>query len=80
CPGILRDAQAVELIAEEYERQYTSRFASRLRVSGLLRRAAFVPYLAEIAILLSGASTRLRRKLARATRHANQQKAPASLS
>ncbi|HZE63144.1 MAG TPA: NAD(P)/FAD-dependent oxidoreductase [Pyrinomonadaceae bacterium] len=79
-PGILRDAQTAELIAKEYERQYTSRFESRLRVSGLLRRAAFVPYLAETAILLFGASTRLRRRLARATRHANQQKARASLS
>ncbi|HXL80759.1 MAG TPA: NAD(P)/FAD-dependent oxidoreductase [Pyrinomonadaceae bacterium] len=79
-PGILRDAQTVELIAEEYERQYTGRFESRLRVSGLLRRAAFVPYLAETAILFFGASARLRRKLARATRHANHQKARASLS
>jgi flavin-dependent dehydrogenase len=46
-----------------------TRFNSRLQVSGLLRRAAFVPGLAEAAILLCGTSSRLRRKLARATRH-----------
>src|SRR6266446_6985929 len=72
--GIPLDGQTVQLIAEEYERQYTSRFESRLRVSGLLRRAAFVPYLAETAILFFGTSTRLRRKLARATRHGQPQK------
>jgi flavin-dependent dehydrogenase len=66
--GSAADAQQVESIARDYKRKYTRRFDSRLRVSGLLRRAAFVPYLAETAILFFGASTRLRRKLARATR------------
>ena len=78
--GFLDDTQIVELISKEYEREYTKRFDSRLRVSGLLRRAAFVPYLAETAILLFGASTRLRRRLARATRHANSHEARASLT
>jgi flavin-dependent dehydrogenase len=78
--GFLGDSQTFRLLAKEYESEYTKRFASRLRVSGLLRRAAFVPYLADIAILLFGGSTRLRRKLARATRHASSREAPASLS
>jgi flavin-dependent dehydrogenase len=66
--GSAADAQQVELIARDYQREYTRRFDSRLRVSGLLRRVAFVPYLAETAIVFFGASTRLRRKLALATR------------
>lgn len=78
--GFLGDAQTVELIGKEYEREYTKRFDSRLRVSGLLRRAAFVPYLAATAVLLFGASTRLRRRLARATRQANSREARVSLS
>jgi flavin-dependent dehydrogenase len=77
--SFLSDRQTVDLIAKEYQREYTDKFDSRLRVSGLLRRAAFVPYLAETAILFFGASSRLRRKLARATRHASHQ-ARASLS
>ncbi|MEP6741543.1 MAG: NAD(P)/FAD-dependent oxidoreductase [bacterium] len=76
----LRGAQTVELLAKEYEGEYTKRFDSRLRVSGMLRRAAFVPYLAETAIMFFGSSTRLRRKLAHATRHANSGEARASLS
>ena len=43
-------------------------FNSRLRLSSLLRRAAFVPGLAESAIALFGASNYARRRLAQATR------------
>jgi flavin-dependent dehydrogenase len=78
--GSAGEAHTVELIAKEYEREYTHRFDSRLRVSGLLRRAAFVPHLAEAAILIFGASARLRRKLARATRRANNSQSPASIT
>jgi flavin-dependent dehydrogenase len=70
----------IELIAKAYEREYARKFDSRLRVSGLLRRAAFVPHLAEAAILVFGASTHLRRKLARATRHADTKQTRASIS
>ena len=55
-------------LAREYRFQYKKRFNSRLRICGLLRRAAFVPQLAEAAILCFGASARLRRKVARTTR------------
>jgi flavin-dependent dehydrogenase len=64
----LRRGDGFESLANEYRAEYRRRFDSRLRVSGLLRRAAFFPHLAEAAILLSGASSGLRRKLAQATR------------
>jgi flavin-dependent dehydrogenase len=78
--GSAGDAHTVELIAKQYEREYIRKFDSRLRVSGLLRRAAFVPHLAEAAILIFGASAHLRRKLARATRRANDSQSSASIS
>lgn len=56
-------------LANDYESAYSEAFDSRLKVSGGLRRAAFVPGLAEAAIVVCGASSRLRRRLARATRH-----------
>jgi flavin-dependent dehydrogenase len=74
------DESQLELIAQAYQLEYARRFDSRLRVSGLLRRAAFIPHLAEAAILVFGVSAHLRRILARATRHANKSKAPASIS
>jgi flavin-dependent dehydrogenase len=54
-------------LAEEYRRAYASQFNSRLRVCRWLRRAAFVPQLAEAAIRLFG-NDWLRLKLTRATR------------
>ena len=74
----LRRGSGFESLATKYEAEYQRRFASRLRVSGLLRRAAFFPNLAEAAILLSGTSSTLRRKLARATRHSRNHEARAS--
>ena len=55
-------------LAREYRTVYRRRFDSRLRVCAWLRRAAFMPRLAEAAILLLGTSDRVRRSLARATR------------
>jgi menaquinone-9 beta-reductase len=55
-------------LARDYRTIYRQRFAARLRVCALLRRAAFVPRLAEASMLLFGASDRVRRALARATR------------
>jgi flavin-dependent dehydrogenase len=52
----------------DYRVAYRERFDSRLRTCAMLRRAAFVPGLAEVAIRLFGASDRLRRRLSRATR------------
>lgn len=55
-------------LAREYTAAYRERFDRRLRVCAILRRAAFVPGIAEAAILFFGASSRVRRSLARATR------------
>jgi flavin-dependent dehydrogenase len=76
--ALLRENTGFEAMASDYRAEYRRRFQSRLRVAGLLRRAAFVPQLDEAAILLFGTSSRLRRKLARATRNSSSQEATAS--
>lgn len=63
------DGTQFDSLARDYRRSYGARFDSRLRVCGLLRRAAFAPtQLAELAAVALGVSTRLRRRLARSTR------------
>ncbi len=74
----LRKNAAFESLAGEYRAEYFKRFNQRLRVSGVLRRAAFVPRLAEAAIFIFGISAGLRRKLARATRHYSSREVGAS--
>jgi len=74
----LRRGNGFESLASEYRTEYGRRFDSRLRVAGLLRRAAFFPHLADAAILLSGASSGLRRKLARSTRRSSSHEAKAA--
>ena len=77
---MLRSGGLFDSLTNQYRAEYSRKFNSRLQVSGLLRRAAFVPGLAEAAILLCGTSSRLRRRLARATRHSNNAKITASTS
>lgn len=60
--------ESFDSLGSDYRARYLKRFNARLRICALLRRAAFVPGLAEAAILACGASTHLRRRLARATR------------
>ena len=55
-------------IFADYAASYRRAFDSRLRICGLLRRAAFSPRLAELGIAICGASERFRNRLARATR------------
>jgi flavin-dependent dehydrogenase len=81
----LRQDEPLEVLANDalgndYRDSYAQKFYSRLHISGLLRRAAFVPYLAEAAIFLCGTSSRLRCKLARATRHSTSREVSASTS
>jgi len=76
--ALLRQGSGFESLARDYRAEYGRRFESRLRISSLLRRAAFVPHLHDAAILLFATSSRLRRKLARATRHSGRQAASAS--
>lgn len=51
-----------------YRAAYKAMFHSRLRICSLLRRAAFVPGLAQAAIRVFGSSDHLRHRLSRATR------------
>ena len=73
----LRSGSSFNEVARDYQRHYYDRFSSRLRVCGWLRRVAFVPWLAEAAILCFGASTRLRHRIASATRPARETEEPA---
>lgn len=58
-------------LATDYRARYQARFSARLRVCSWLRRVAFAPQFAtEAAIAALGASARMRRVVARATRHA----------
>lgn len=64
----LRADAPFKTLADDYRARYGERFNARLRVCAALRRAAFVPRLAEAAIFILGGSDRVRRRLARATR------------
>jgi flavin-dependent dehydrogenase len=67
----LRGAGDFTPLAADYHARYRARFAARLRVCSLLRRAAFAPpAITTAAALALNTSTGLRRALARATRQA----------
>jgi len=57
-----------ESLAADYTETYRHKFASRLRLCSLLRRAAFNSHLTELGVTLFGASERFRNRVARATR------------
>ena len=57
-------------LAFDYQKHYAAAFDKRLRVCSLLRHAAFVPFFAEAVINGLAFSSRLTRRLARATRPA----------
>jgi menaquinone-9 beta-reductase len=65
--AIRRGAGILEL-ETLYRAAYKTRFHSRLRICSLMRRAAFVPGLAQLAIRVFGRSDHLRHRLSRATR------------
>lgn len=64
CEGV-----PFSLLADDYLIRYAEKFSARLRVCALMRRAAFVPRLAEATIFALSMSDYARRRLARATRH-----------
>jgi flavin-dependent dehydrogenase len=66
----LSEGASFQTLADDYRACYDDRFNTRLRVCSALRRAAFVPRLAETMMLALGVSARVRRALARATRRA----------
>ncbi len=76
CRSRLSPESSFSELANRFRLNYARTFNSRLRVSSLLRRAAFVPRLAEVAMICFGASDRLRRKVAQATRSPLPLKAP----
>ena len=59
-------------IGQAYESAYYRRFNSRLRLCSMMRRAAFLPGLADLAIRMFGASETLRRRVTRATRSSSE--------
>jgi menaquinone-9 beta-reductase len=63
---------ASQMVTEHYSNLYQARFNSRLRLCSMIRRAAFVPGFADLAIRFFGTSTLLRRRLAAATRSRKQ--------
>ena len=73
----LRDGASFAALARDYQQRYSQTFNARLRACSLLRRVAFVPWLAEAAILCFGASTSLRHKVASATRPSYEREEPA---
>ena len=71
-PAIRSDSGLVEL-ETSYRAAYRKKFHSRLHICSLMRRATFVPGLAQLAIRVFGASDRLRHRVSRATREAPQE-------
>jgi len=69
---IIRHRNNLAAVETEYATEYVRKFGSRLRICGLLRRAAFKPRLAGLGIAIFGASDQLRSKIARATRSPNR--------
>lgn len=65
-----RSELAGSSLAADYTERYRDKFGSRLRICGLLRRAAFNSRLTEIGVTIFGASERFRNRVARATRSA----------
>lgn len=58
----------VAALGSEYRERYRAHFGRRFRVAALLRRAAFLPRIAETAIYAASRSASARRRIARATR------------
>jgi len=64
----IREGGELNALGEQYRGLYKQTFDSRLRLCSMMRRAAFVPGLANLAVAFFGASRFLRRRVTRATR------------
>ncbi|MBV9240595.1 MAG: NAD(P)/FAD-dependent oxidoreductase [Acidobacteria bacterium] len=62
------DTPDLATLATEYERRYAAAFDNRLRICAWLRRASFVPFLADLTILGLSLSSTLKDHIVRATR------------
>lgn len=69
---IIRRRYNPEAVGSDYAAEYIRKFDTRLRICGLLRRAAFKPRLAGLGIAIAGASTQLKSKIVGATRSDRQ--------
>ena len=63
-----RSARKPGDLRANYQAAYKKRFDSRLKICSLMRRAAFVPGLARLAVRLFAVNDRLRHRVSRATR------------
>jgi flavin-dependent dehydrogenase len=69
-------SRSIDDLRVSYSVTYNRTINSRLKICSLMRKAAFVPGLAEIAVRLFGASEGIRRRLARATRGTSRETYP----
>jgi flavin-dependent dehydrogenase len=69
----IRCGTGLKELERAYASAYQTRFHSRLRLCSLIRRAAFAPHLAQLAISVFGSSDRLRQRVSRATRGASSE-------
>jgi len=70
--GRLATDDARQTVSEDYRKLYRMKFNSRLRLCSMIRRAAFVPGFANIAIRFFGTSRAMRRRVAAATRSSKE--------
>ena len=63
-----RQNDSLASLEADYTKAYRRTFDARLRICGLLRRAAFSPRLADLGVAICGSSDRVRNLLVRATR------------
>lgn len=68
----LSHAEGINQLRRDYTEQYGRTFAKRLRISGVLRRTAFNPRLAELTIVACSLNEWLRNRLAKATRSTSE--------
>jgi flavin-dependent dehydrogenase len=64
----LTNKESLASLETQYAKEYARKFGPRLRISGVLRHAAFKPRLAGLGIALCSLTEQLRNRLARATR------------
>ena len=76
----LNERDGIDSLCESYTRAYARTFESRLRVCSLLRRVAFRPLLAQLAISAFSCSDRFRGWLARSTHSSSREGASLPLS
>lgn len=72
------DSRTLDCLRRNYSAAYHRTFDSRLKICSVMRKAAFVPGLAEVAVRLFGASEVIRRRLAKATRGTRPKPCPSA--